>query len=215
MHPIAAIELAIIDRLKRGMGRMVRDVCSYGGELDGDVAEVIRALPCAWVTFGGVLKTAPYSTSRSKYKADGRFVVIVGDRAIRSDHASRHGGARPDEVGTYPLLYAVRYLLSNQDLGLKVSALQPGRIRTLFNTKLNDQALSVFACEFDVSWLEETLPNNTWPAPQSEADDAQLFAKYSGELGIPDPDWLTTHLGYDLTNTAVSPDVESVIQHEP
>ncbi len=31
-------------------------------------------LPAAWVTFGGIVKTERYSTSRRKYIATGRFV---------------------------------------------------------------------------------------------------------------------------------------------
>ncbi|MCE0322059.1 DUF1834 family protein, partial [Klebsiella pneumoniae] len=42
---ITQIESAIIDRLTRGLGKLVQGVHSYSGELDGEPAEVIRRLP--------------------------------------------------------------------------------------------------------------------------------------------------------------------------
>lgn len=42
---ITQIESAIIDRLTRGLGKLVREVRSYSGELDGEPAEVVRKLP--------------------------------------------------------------------------------------------------------------------------------------------------------------------------
>lgn len=53
---ITDIEKAIVERLRKGMGRMAKNVRSYGGELDGEPAEVLRQLPAVWVTFGGVQK---------------------------------------------------------------------------------------------------------------------------------------------------------------
>ena len=117
------------------------------------------------VTFGGVTKTDPYGTSRQKFKATGQFVVMVGERSVRSEAAGRRGGPAEGEVGSYPLVYAVRRLLSSQDLGLPIEALMPGRVRTLYNTRLERQAFSVFACEFQTAWIEEALPRDHWPSP--------------------------------------------------
>lgn len=55
---ITDIEKAIVERLRKGMGRMAKNVRSYGGELDGEPAEVLRQLPAVWVTFGGVQNRA-------------------------------------------------------------------------------------------------------------------------------------------------------------
>ena len=41
------IEQAIISRLKTGLGRMVRDVVSYGGEMDDDPGRIVSALPAS------------------------------------------------------------------------------------------------------------------------------------------------------------------------
>lgn len=42
---ITDIEKAIVERLRKGMGRMAKNVRSYGGELDGEPAEVLCQLP--------------------------------------------------------------------------------------------------------------------------------------------------------------------------
>lgn len=192
-------EDAIIARLRLGLGHMVQEVGSYGGELDEGLEEAIRRFPAAWVTFGGITKTEPYGTSRQKFKATGQFVVMVGERSVRSEAAGRRGGPAQGEVGSYPLVYAVRRLLSAQDLGLPIAELMPGRVRTLYNTRLERQAFSVFACEFQTAWIEEALPRDHWPSPTGDSDSDSLFARYQGKLGQPDPDWLRTGLNYHLT----------------
>jgi len=182
------IETAIVDRLRLGLGSMVRSVSSYGGELDDDLGVIAAALPAAWVTFGGVTNSRRTSTSRQKFRCEGKFVVMVGDRNGRGEQASRQGGVQASEVGTYPLLYAVRRLLASQDLGLPIEAFTPARVRTLFNTKVARQALSVFAAEFDTVWIESALDLGRWPAPVDADDPDQVFATYQGKLDSPYPD---------------------------
>ncbi|MCI4235941.1 DUF1834 family protein [Dickeya dianthicola] len=217
MNTIKDIELAIIDRLKRGLGRIAPTVCSYGGELDGEPAEIARAIPACWVTFGGIQKTENANVTKRKYKTHGRFVVIVGERSVRSEEASRHGGARLDEVGTYRMVTAVRRLLSGQDMadaGLRIQALMPGRVRTLFNASLKDNALSVFACEFDTAWIEEALENGKYPLSRvAPFHPDSVFNGYAGQASEDDPDWLRTHFSYDIPQTPLSPDAEDIITH--
>ncbi|MCZ5321904.1 DUF1834 family protein [Escherichia coli] len=136
---------------------MVREVRTYAGELDEDPGRIVRSLPAAWVTFGGIAKTERYSTSRQKYIATGRFVVVVGDYNTRSEQSARQGGTVRDEVGTNLLVESVRRLLIGQDLGLEIDYFEPGRVRTLFNTGVAERAMSVFACEFDTRWVEHAL----------------------------------------------------------
>ncbi|MDR4896014.1 DUF1834 family protein [Yersinia kristensenii] len=212
---IALTEKAICERLRQGMGRMVEGVHSYGGEMDAEPAEVIRRLPAAWVTFGGIQKTENTSITKRKYKTYGRFVVIVGERNVRSEEATRQGGPGLAEVGTYKMVEAVRRLLSGQDLGLKIAHLVPGRVRTLFNTKVGDAALSVFACEFDTYWVEEALENGLFPDVNPPADSIDtIFNGYLGNRSGPEADWLTTHLRYDIPQTTRSPDAEDIIHHD-
>lgn len=177
------IEQAIISRLKTGLGRMVRDVVSYGGEMDDDPGRIVSALPAAWVTFGGINRSKPHDTSHQKWLNTGTFVVMVGQQNVRNEKSNRITG-RMDEIGTNTLIWSVRRLLMYQDFseqGLKISPLRPGRVRTLFNTALRNQAFSVFACEFECDWFETVLPIGEWPRPTEHATD-ELFALYDGRI---------------------------------
>lgn len=215
MMLITDIEAAIVERLRQGLGRLTCNVGSYGGEMDGEPAEVIRQLPGVWVTFGGIQKTERTGTSRNRFMAHGRFVVIVGDRSVRSEAASRVGGPLLEEVGTYRMVSAVRRLLSGQDMGLTIDHLVPGRVRTLFNTQLEKQAFSVFACEFDTKWAEAALENGLFPLVDAPAGhDDSLFVPYKGRTSPDDPDWLRTKLIYDLKSPDSDDIAEDMINHE-
>ncbi|MDY4388567.1 MULTISPECIES: DUF1834 family protein [Pectobacterium] len=215
---IRDIERGIISRLQKGLGRMTPSVCSYGGELDGEPEEVARAMPAVWVTFGGVQGTKNANVGKRKYEVTGRFVVIVGERSVRSEEASRHGGPHIGEVGTYRMVEAVRRLLSGQDLaesGLKIDFLMPGRVRPLFNTRLERNALSIFACEFDTKWMETALENGKYPLDGAAPfHPDSVFNGYNGAVSEDDPDWLRTHLSYDIPQTPASQDAEDIIHHE-
>lgn len=211
---IATIEAALIARLTPGLGRMVRQVASYSGELDDELAAVIRAFPAAWVTFGGITDTRPASTSHRKNKASGQFVVMVGDRNLQQQ-AGRHGGPRLEQVGVYPLLYAVRRLLSGQDLGLDISPLQPGKVRTLYNTRLQADAFAVFACEFSCSWMEEALDIGHWPTAETPDSPDAVLAQHGGRLQAADPDWLRTGLNYHLSPDDGQTDAQDILTRSP
>ncbi|HIE9900511.1 TPA: DUF1834 family protein [Klebsiella pneumoniae] len=213
---ITQIESAIIDRLTRGLGKLVREVHSYSGELDGEPAEVIRQLPGVWVTFGGIQGTELLGTTRNKWRDTGRFVVIAGARNVRSDESTRHGGPAFGEVGTYQLVYAIRRLLARQDLGLPIDHLMPGKVRTLFNTQVQKAAMSVFACEFDTRFDSESLENGRFPLVPADLPPGhpdQIFGEYGGASSEDDPAWLTTDLQYFLNGQ--EPFVaEDIIHHE-
>ncbi len=141
--------------------------------------------------------------------------MIVGERNVRSEESTRQGGPGLEEVGTYKMVEAVRRLLSGQDLGIRIAHLVPGRVRTLFNTKVGDAALSVFACEFDTYWVEEALENGLFPVVNAPVDSIDsIFSGYLGSQSEPDADWLTTHLRYDIPQTPLSPDAEDIIHHD-
>ncbi|ECB7413362.1 DUF1834 family protein [Salmonella enterica subsp. enterica serovar Typhimurium] len=195
---IGVTEEAIIARLTQGLGDMVCGVTSYGGEFDGDdPGRVVTSLPAVWVTFGGVTRSVALNTRRNKWKVTGRFVVLVGDYNVRSEQASRAGGERDDEPGTYRLAYAVRRLLAGQDLGLAISPLRPGVVRTLFSRQLADNALSVLACEFDADWIERALENGRWPEEETDSTNPDhLFTLHSGRLDEPVPDLVRVDIHY-------------------
>ncbi|MDR5803405.1 DUF1834 family protein [Caballeronia sp. LZ001] len=211
---ITAIELAIVDRLRRGLGRMVDEVSTYGGEFDDDEFDtVIRRFPAAWVTFGGVRRTEPHSAGRTKWRAEATFVVMVGARSLRSEQTSRHGGAAKAEVGTNLIVSAVRYLLNQQDMALPIRELQPGSIRTLFNTRTRDEAISVFALEFHTAWVEDSLFLGAFPHGVSEGSLARAFEEYGGQIDPPPADWKATVLRYYLRpQNENAPDAEDRLE---
>lgn len=201
MQPVTTqVELAIIERLKAGLGKMAFQVETYGGQFDDDLLNVIRVFPSVWVTFGGFTKTDIRNTARSKFNAHARFVVMVGDYNVRSEGSTRLGGPNPDEVGSYRLVHAVRRLLTGQDLGLDIDYFRPGRVRTLYNTQMNGRAFSVFGCEFDTYWVEDALDNRRWPAPEDSSDPDYLFVQYQGKTDAPYPDLKSVGLKYSLTD---------------
>lgn len=161
---IASIEDAIIDHIKAaasatpGLGYKLLTVASYGGELDDDIAQVVRSFPAVWVTYAGSGKPRPYSTERGKWIVPCTFAVMVGARNLRGERSTRHGlkvNGVIKEVGAYQMLKDIGLLLINQDFGLAIKNLVPGATKTLYNTKLNGQALAVFAREWHTEFVEE------------------------------------------------------------
>lgn len=198
---IRTVEKAIIERLTLGLGQMAIQVESYGGQMDTDLTELIRVFPAAWVTFAGITRTVPHNLSKTRFATHARFAVMVGDYNVRSEASTRMGGPNLDEVGSYRLLTSVRRLLINQDFGLEIDYLKPGTVRTLFNTRLGAQAFSVFACEFDTYWIEDSLVAGRWPSPQNAQDPDHVFALYNGKLDEPYPDLTSINAKYTLPDT--------------
>ena len=64
----------MVDRLRRGLGRMVRTVKSYNGEVD-DLAAQIMTLPAVWVTYGGS-RIDSKATGSQRYQDKATFVVM-------------------------------------------------------------------------------------------------------------------------------------------
>ena len=160
---ISQIEDAIIARINAaaaatpGLGYKLPTVESYGGELDDDLAAVVRKFPAVWVTFAGSGKSRPVATARNKWITPATFVVMVGARNVRGERATRKGltvGGVIKEVGVYQMLSDISLLLVNNDLGLPIEYFKPGATRTLFNTKLNGQAMAVFAREWHTEFVE-------------------------------------------------------------
>ena len=211
---ITAVELAIVDRLTRGLGKMVNEVKTYGGEFDDEELDtVVRRFPAAWITFGGVRRTDPTSTSRAKWKAEAVFVVMVGSRSLRNEQTSRHGGPSPSEVGTNLLVSAVRHLLNEQDMGLPIRNLQPGSVRTLFNTKVRNEAMSVYALEFRTAWIEDSLFLGAFPQGATEGPLGAVFEQYGGHVDPVTPDWKTTLMSYFLKPGTDRPaDAQDLVQ---
>lgn len=150
----AALEDAVIARVKgasdsNALGYKLAQVGSYGGEFDDEAFFTqFRKFPAVWVTVGG---DKPKRISAKVWQCALTVAVMVGARNVRGERRTRVGvkvGAQILDVGSYQLLQDVRDLLSGQSLGLDISPLSVGTIRTLFNTKLGNEARSVMAAEF-------------------------------------------------------------------
>lgn len=160
---IAVIEDAIIARIVAaaaatpGLGYKLPTVVSYGGELDGDLEVAVRSFPAVWVTFAGCAKPRPANSQKTKWITPVTFVTMVGSRNVRGERATRQGtkvGGVIKEVGAYQMLKDVSLMLAGSDLGLAISRLSPGPIRTLYNTKLRSSGLAVFAREWHCEFVE-------------------------------------------------------------
>lgn len=195
------IEQAIKDAIN-GLGKpYIKNVASYGGEFDEELAEVVRRFPGVWVTFGGAGRATRF-TNRDKWLVPVTFVVMVGAKNMRNEEATRHGVKNAEgkqiEVGTYQLWRDVRQALMGNDLGLSgVDVFEPGQVRTLYNVKLNKEAISVLAIEWHTkvqmdkpesakdaneSWLLRTNMDFLFQ-PDGEAKNLQAVVELDGDDG--------------------------------
>jgi phage gp37-like protein len=157
------VEDAIIARIVAaaaatpGLDYKLPTVESYGGELDGDLEQVVRKFPAVWVTFAGCKASTKANSAGTKWKTQATFVTMAGSRNVRGERSTRQGVKVTGvlkEVGAYQMLKDVSLLLAGNNLGLAITRLQPGAIRTLFNTKLRSSGLAVFAREWHCEFVE-------------------------------------------------------------
>lgn len=181
---ITKIELALIDRLKRGLGKLASDVASYSGEFDDENLNV-RRLPCVLVSYGGSqLEAKSMGSHGARFESTDTFVVLVLARSLRSNAAGRHGGITEREIGVNQLIFAVKYLLTNQTLGELVKPIKPVRVRTLWNNQqVKAERLSAYAIEFAISYSDlPALDDGEFPeGSDDKAHHEWLFSHYHGE----------------------------------
>lgn len=152
---IGDIEDAILCQInkakKDGAMQYLKTVATYGGELDSDgLDQVVRSYPAVWVVFGGAPK--PKKKAANKYEFTGKFITMVANRNLRDEAATRKGSQL--RVGTYTMIDHLMALLMDQKLGLDITPLRIGDIRTLFNTQVRNKAMSVFAIEWETTWTQ-------------------------------------------------------------
>jgi phage gp37-like protein len=165
---LAAIENAIIARIRDAQLGYLPTVESYGGQFDDDTFDVVRVLPAVWVTFAGSAK--PEQKGEKKFLTPATFAVMCCARSTRSEKTTRHDGPA-GEVGVYRMLEDVKQLLLMQDLGLEIDHLRPGATRTLYNTKLRNSALAVFSQEWHTKYVDVA-------APEAEVDLLRVGLNY-------------------------------------
>ncbi len=150
---ISVIEEAIKAQINAANLPYLRSLSTYGGQLDGNFAEVIRQLPGVWIFFKSEGPGAAMNTTRRQWKIPATFAVIVAARNVRNEAAARHGDAL--QIGTYQMLADLRALLLQQTFGLPIEPLKPGLTRTLFNVRLQAQAMSGFSQEWQTAYTVE------------------------------------------------------------
>lgn len=183
---ITKIEQAIVERLKRGLGQMVRTVKSYNGEVD-DLAAQIMTLPAVWVTYGGS-RIDSKATGSQRFQDKATFVVMCATRNLRNEVSGRQGGVGRREIGSNDLIHAVRRLLDGQRLGLADSrGLVPQAVNTIVNNAVfQAAALSVYAVEYTICFDSVPLENDRFPEKQTDPSHPDyIFTHHEGELSEP------------------------------
>lgn len=166
-------------------------VATYGGEFDQGLEAVVRSFPAVWVVFGGQGPGKPLDTARKVWRFTAVFVVIVGARNPRSEAAARKGDAK--QVGSYAMLEDVRRLLLNNDLGLTIRELSPGRVRALVNAKLQNNAVSAYAMEWHTEY--DVVLGQDFPAEPEMLERVGLDYHLTPDDGVADASDLITLQG--------------------
>jgi phage gp37-like protein len=153
---LGRIEQGIKDALAALQRPYIAEIRTYGGEFDSELAQVVKRFPAIWVTFGGA--GSPDSQRASGFRMPLTWVVLVAAKSLRTEETARHGAVDGSgqvlSVGTFELLRDVAVALTRNDLGLPIEALRPGRVRTIFNTQTNGEAVSVLSWEWHThAWL--------------------------------------------------------------
>jgi phage gp37-like protein len=149
----ADIEDAIIARIKAAqtagaLGYRLAHIDSYGGEFDDETFWTnFRSFPAVWVTIGG--ETVERMGRRAR-RATVRGAVMVGTRSARGERFARHGVT--GEPGSYQILDDVRQLVSRFGLVAECETIEPGRVTTLYNTRVGSNGLSVLALEISTRY---------------------------------------------------------------
>ncbi|MDR1946439.1 MAG: DUF1834 family protein [Desulfovibrio sp.] len=157
---IASIEYAIKKRIAEAKPAYLRTVATYGGQFDSELAEVVRSFPAVWVALKGEGEPRPTGTTREVWHVPATFLVMAGARALENEAASRRGGVN---VGTYQMLADIRALLLQQDFGLPIKELRPGRTTSLYNGKLRGNGLSIYAQEWHTVYPLEVRKDGRLP----------------------------------------------------
>lgn len=145
IDPIKDIENAIIKRIKTASDTGILEyklpsVGSYGGEMDADIPAIVRnRTPSIWVTFLG--EDNP-GTKLMLPDCDISFAVIVYVRNVKSEATSRTGDDK--EVGAYKIVYDIKKLLINQDLGLPIKNFELMRVYPIYNGQLQNHYSSIY-----------------------------------------------------------------------
>lgn len=191
--------LAHLDTARASLPYKLVELGSYAGQLDDDLGQVIRRFPAVWVAFAGAARPKPIGTSKTRFRVDATFAVMCGTRNPRGERFTRHTmtvAGQVAEVGAYRLLEDVGALLLRQDFaaaGLEIDPLAPGKVTTLYNTRLAASAMAVFAQEWHTAWVVE-LPDQPLDPARPDALWESLGIRYhlAPDDGLADAEDLIT-----------------------
>ena len=193
---VGAVETALMERLRKGLGKSVREVGGYRGQLDEEgIKQVVNAVPALFVGFAGHKNPKPHSARRDSVVMPATFTVFVVVRNVASEAAGRTGTS--NAVGAYQLVEAVRRLIARQNLGLSIERFSVGPVQLLGHIKVGHSGLTAYGCSFDTAWLEEMPVQDTWPL----ANDS-VFAGLDGERSGEAPDLLRIGAEGDVSGLA-------------
>ncbi len=137
----------------------IKSIESYGGQLDEELAEVVRNFPAVWLTFAAAGKPTRVSLKRAKWRQPLTFALMVGAYNVRGEAATRHGFSVDGVItdpGSYSMLEDVRAIvLTGGDYGLDIEPFEPGAVRTIHSTRLNKNAVSAYAQELHTAVVIE------------------------------------------------------------
>lgn len=201
---ISAVEDAVLAHLASASAALpykLIELGSYAGQLDEQLDQVIRRLPAVWIAFAGASRPKPVGTSKEKFRVEATWAVMHGARNVRGEKYTRHSlevAGQILEVGAYRILHDVAGLLLRQDFGLEIEPLIPGKVTTLYNTRLASQAMAVFAQEWHTAWiltlpaqpLDPAHPDAIWETLgidyHLQPDDGRVDARDDITLAAPD-----------------------------
>lgn len=193
---VGAVEAALMERLRMGLGKSVREVGSYRGQLDEEgIKQVVNAVPALFVGFAGHKNPKAHSTRRDVVVMPATFTVFVVVRNIASEAAGRAG--TPNAVGAYQLVEAVRRLIARQNLGLSIERFSVGPVQLLGHIKVGHSGLTAYGCSFETAWHEQMPAQDTWPL----ATDP-VFVGLDGARGEEPPDLLRIGAEGDVSGLA-------------
>ncbi len=167
---LTAIEQGIKDTIKAYYdvhGHNVRQIKSYGGDFDmqnpDEFAQVVSQFPAIWVTFKQA-KTPSQTTNRRKSR-EYVFTVLVGASSQRVEETARQGAfdstGKMLSVGSYQLIADVEAALNGSRLDLPIEPLEGGSITTLFNTRTQNQTVSVLAYDWTATVTTSSVPDDS------------------------------------------------------
>jgi phage gp37-like protein len=125
---IARIEGAMLDRLRIAgaaglLGYGFRTLTTYPEDWDALLKDKgAMLMPAAWAVFGGFDQAEEQDEGGARVRAS--FGLVVAAENLRNEQATRHGGPRPNEPGSYQLMLDAAGLLIGQDFGLDIKRLQ-------------------------------------------------------------------------------------------